>query len=252
MDSQEARTYALILIVCLTLGIIIIYFIVSILRQQRRTLRIQRSVVLAELTAIEKERARIATDLHDDISPVLSVVKFQVDNTGTISSEDEEQLLSASKYIDEVLARLREISSNLMPSSLLRKGLPAAISEYIRKVEETGKLKVHFAYDDQLCIPVEYYANIYRIVQEVVHNIVKHARATAVTIRIAKSGKAATVFIRDNGQGFNYDVALTSSSGLGLRSLKNRAEVMDGRVVVQSEPGRGTAFLFTIPLKDRN
>ncbi|HUC82469.1 MAG TPA: ATP-binding protein [Flavisolibacter sp.] len=249
MDPQETRTFALILIVCFTLGIIIIYFIVSIIRQQRRTLNIQKSVVLTELTAIERERARIATDLHDDISPVLSVIKFQIDNTVAATTADGQQLQAASQYIDEVLSRVREISSNLMPSSLLRKGLHVAIEEYLRKVEESGLVTINFSYDESLVIPEAYYANIFRIVQEVVYNVLKHAKATSVAVKVSQQKRKLVILVQDNGIGFDYSNTLAKGDGFGLQSLKNRTEAMDGRMVVQSKVAVGSAFLFTIPLK---
>lgn len=248
MDSQEATTFTLVLIVFVTLGIIITYFIIAILRQHRRTSKLQQAVVLAELTAIEKERARIAADLHDDVSPLLSVVKFQVDSVETVSDEDAGQLVQASNYIDDILHRIREISIDLMPSSLLQKGLFVAIHEFIDKVSEATGMTILFHYEDGLQIPQEQYANIYRIVQEVVQNSRKHARADKIEMLMEMKGNTLHLLIRDNGTGFDYEKISRTGQGIGLRSLNNRAEAFGGSMTVQSEAENGTALLFRIPL----
>lgn len=248
MDTQEAKTFTLVLIICITLGTIIAYFIFSIIRQNSRTRKLQKSVVLAELTAMEKERARIATDLHDDVSPLLSVVKFQVDSVETASPDEAEQLQQASRYIDDILHRVREISNNLMPSSLLQKGLTIAIREYISRVEEGSGMRISLTYDENLQLREELYANIYRIVQEVIHNCRKHAKAQEMIVKLEKHGALLHIFIRDNGIGFNAKEILRHSHGIGLQSLNNRAKVLGGTMVVESEAGNGTAFLFKIPL----
>src|ERR1051325_216225 len=129
MDSQEARIYTVILIISVTLGFIIAYFIVSIIRQQRRNMRLQKANILAEIAAMEKERMRIAADLHDDLGPILSVIQFQVDNVEGVQGEEKQQLIEASRHVDSLIGRVREIANNLMPSALHRKGLMTAIEE---------------------------------------------------------------------------------------------------------------------------
>ena len=123
MDAQEARIYMAVIITVVVLGIIIGYFAISVIRQQRRNMELQKANALAEISAMERERARIAIDLHDDVGPVLSVIKFRVDNANVSDAEEQEELKKASAQLDEVIARMREVSNNLMPSVLQRKGL---------------------------------------------------------------------------------------------------------------------------------
>lgn len=251
MDPQEERIYTAILIVSLTLGIIIAYFFISIIRKQKRNLELQRSLVLKELTAIENERARIAKDLHDDISPMLSVVKFQVESVESASKEDAEELKTASTYIDDMLNRIREISNNLMPSSLLRKGLAVAVSEFVNKVKEATSMDIKFLYPAQLLLPEEMNANVYRIIQEVIHNCRKHAKATKMEIVLEEKNNVLNILIRDNGKGFDHKKVLTEGRGIGLSSIRNRAEVMRGTMTIESFPGKGSSFEFKIPLTKR-
>lgn len=248
MDPKEGKIFTLVLIIGLTLGVIIAYFFITLARHNRRTKKLQRSLMLAELAAMEKERARIATDLHDEVSPILSVVKFQVDSVEAVSAEDRTQLQQASGFVDDMLQRIREISNNLMPSSLLKKGLVAALEEYFDKVEEATGLMIHFTCGVPLLLKEEVCVNIYRIIQEVIHNCQKHAKATEVFVTLEKQGVQLLILIRDNGIGFNLHKVAASSTGIGLRSIRNRAKILGGSMRLESEIGRGTAFLFRIPI----
>ena len=123
MDTKEATLFTAIVIAGFIIVLFIAFFILSIIRQQRRILELSRQNTLAEITAMEKERARIANDLHDDLGPIMSVTKFQVDNLTIEDEEEKGQQLQAVEHLDNLLTRLREISNDLMPQVLLRKGL---------------------------------------------------------------------------------------------------------------------------------
>jgi len=249
MDTQEATTYTFVLITSVTLGIIIAYFIISIIRQQRARLEIQKASMLAELSAMEKERARIAADLHDDLGPVLSVIKFQVDSVDGVKEEDREQLTQASQFLDSLIGRMREIANNLMPTALQRKGLITAVEEFLSKAGEAGKMKIEFTYSSNIDLAEETSINIYRMIQEVVHNCMKHAAASEMIISIERRNGTLIILCTDNGKGFDYEKLPRQSTGIGLKSLKNRTEMMGGTMDIESKDGKGTAFLFEIPIK---
>src|SRR5436853_883012 len=134
MDAREARIYIAVIITVVVLGIIIIYFAISIIRQQKRNAALQKASTLAEISAMEKERARIAADLHDDLGPILSVIKFEIEAVENIPDEERSQLQKASLQLDSLIERLREIANNLMPAALQRKGLVTAFKEFVTKV----------------------------------------------------------------------------------------------------------------------
>jgi two-component system, NarL family, sensor kinase len=248
MDSQEATIVTAILIASVILGIIISFFVISIVQQQKRTNKLQKSRMLAEIAAMEKERERIAADLHDDIGPVLAVVKLHIDDVHTTNKEEEEQLKIAAKYIDGLATRLREISSDLMPTALLRKGLPTALAELKGRVERTSGLEISFYCPEKLDLSQQISIQVFRIIQELIHNSLRHARASELKIEISVKSKDLLVFYQDNGVGFDYPLMQKQSTGIGLRSLKNRAELMGGSLKVESVISKGTAFLFQFPL----
>jgi len=249
MDTQEARIYTVVLIISVTIGIIIAYFIISIIRQQRRNQQLQKISMLAEISAMEKERARIAADLHDDLGPILSVIQFQIDSVETVQGEEKEQLAEASRHLDGLITKLREIANNLMPTSLHRKGLVVAVEEFISKAAGTANLKISFTYNQDPHLPNETSINIYRAIQEVVHNCIKHSKASKLEILMEMKNGSLTVLCRDDGRGFDYAGVLKDSTGIGLKSLRNRTEMMGGTLEIQSKDGKGTAFLFEIPVK---
>ncbi len=249
MDPKEAGIYIAIIITVIVLGIIISFFAISIIRQQKRNLALQKANILAEISVMEKERSRIAADLHDELGPVLSVIKFQVDYAVQSEQVERKELGKASEQLDEMIERMREIANNLMPSALHRKGLVVALEEYIGKVESAGKLKIHLEYPNKLDL-AEYKAiHVYRTIQEIIHNCVKHAKADNMDIRLERKDGYLTILCRDNGTGFDYPKLSKESEGIGLSSLKNRTEIMGGSLVVESKPGKGSAFLFEIPIK---
>jgi signal transduction histidine kinase len=248
MDSQETSLYTAILITAVTLSVIIGYFFVSIIRQQRRNLLLQKENMRIEINAMEAERARIANDLHDDISPVLSVIRFQINNIHTQGNEDDQQVQEASAHLDNLVGRLREISNNLMPASLLRKGLIVSLSEFLRQVEASANLKVAFTYEENLILSQEKSINLYRMVQELVHNSIKHAAATELGIELKTQAKNLLLLYSDNGVGFDYEEAIKKSSGFGLRSLRSRVDLMGGSIRQDGKLQKGTQLLVQVPL----
>ena len=123
MDTQETKIYIAALIAAGVLGIILVYFIVTIIRQQRKTQKLHRDKIEAEILTLEKERGRIAADLHDDLGPILSAIKFKINSVDLHSEEDKKIMEKASTHVDETIRRIREISYDLMPNTLIRKGL---------------------------------------------------------------------------------------------------------------------------------
>jgi len=183
MDAKEASFYTAILIVCAVVGVIIMYFIVSIIRQQRRTVRLYKQSLLTEITTLEKERSRMASDLHDEVGPLLSAIKLRIGSLDISNEEDEEEVKKTEKQIDNLIKRMREISFDLMPTSLTRKGLAAALGEFIEYCSKSSLLKIRFQFTEiRLTQPQA--INLYRIVQEIIHNTMKHAEASELIIEL--------------------------------------------------------------------
>src|SRR5688572_29298820 len=147
MDEKEASFFTAVLIICAVVGVIIAYFIISIIRQQRRSLRLYKESIHTEITTLEKERTRMAADLHDEVGPVLAAVKLKLNSLDIHNPEDQEEVVSTNRQIDHLLKRMREISFDLMPNSLIRKGLPVAIGEFIEYCSKSSPLQIRYEFD---------------------------------------------------------------------------------------------------------
>lgn len=241
MDSEEARIYSAILISAAVLACIFIYFFISIVRQQHRLVKLQKQNNTAEITAMEKERSRIAADLHDEIAPYLTAVKIKVSD---FEMKDVASKRHVEKTIDIVLERLREISFDLMPAVLLRKGLYSGIRELIFHINKSNNIDIALVADETDQIPKEKAVHLFRVVHEVLHNAIKHSKATEILIVFERKEHLFLMKIADNGLGFNYNEKLNESSGLGLRSIQSRISMMGGKTFVHTGRGKGLSYVF--------
>jgi signal transduction histidine kinase len=248
MDPFQTKIYIAVLITSVALATIIFYFAISIIRNQRKMLQLQRMSILAEINAIEKERTRMAQDLHDELGPTMTVVKFEVDSAEAKTEEDRELLQKASGQLNDAVSKIREIARNMMPSSLTRKGLEAALQEIVSQTNELTPLHVSFSYEVPSKIDEERSINIYRILQEVIQNAVKYSQAELMIIKVKEEKGMLVILCEDNGIGFDYDSKIESGEGLGLRNFRSRTDLMKGRLQVASQKGKGTQYIFEIPL----
>lgn len=248
MDAQETRIYTAIIITSIVLGTVIAYFIISILRQQKKNMELHKQNILAEITQIEKERARIAADLHDDLGPLLSAVKMKINSFELNQKDDQVEIGKTNEHIDDILKRVREISFDLMPNSLLRKGLYMAIKEFIGYLNNSSGIHFIFSSKTDIKLSEQRSINIYRIIQEIVHNAIKHSRATELKIKLETIKNKLVLSIADDGIGFDYNKESKNTIGFGLRSLLSRTQIMGGQMFLESQKGKGTTYTFEIPL----
>jgi two-component system NarL family sensor kinase len=249
MDAKETTLYTAVLIVSIVLGVIITYFVISIIRQQRRSLRLYKQSIFTEITTLERERTRMAADLHDEVGPILSAVKLRLNSLDIHNETDAQEVHNTNAQIDGLLRRMREISFDLMPTSLIRKGLPAALNEFIEYCNKSNELKINFQYEP-VQLSQQQAINLYRIIQEIIHNTIKHAKASEIQIELRRDKETIVLATKDNGIGFNYDSKSKESSGQGLRNVLSRAEIIGGKMFFESGKGKGTTYIFEIPIAE--
>jgi signal transduction histidine kinase len=239
--------FNVVLISAVILILIIFFFIISIVREHRKVVKWQQARIAAEINTLENERKRIADDLHDELGPLLSAIKLQINHLEPTDETETAVLEKSSEQIDGIIQRFREISYDLLPNTLVRKGLIKATEEFISKLKPVHSLAISFTYCDFTLIP-EREINLYRILQEIIHNTVKHARAKSLSISIQKNNKILQLKTKDDGVGFNYSEKKQIAKGLGLLSLHSRVELLGGQFLVTSQPGSGTIFEIEMPL----
>jgi len=248
MDPHEAKIYLAFLIAAAVLAVILIYFIVTILRQQRNHLTLHQAKIQAEIIMLEKERARIARDLHDELAPVLLAVKYNINSFDVKEEEDLRVLDKTNDILNGVIRQVRTISNDLLPDSLLRTGLLKTIEDSASQAFSQSHIRVEFNHDVVPSLPLEKSVHIFRIVQEIIHNTVKHAKARKLIIKLTKQGSSLFLETEDDGCGFNYSSESKEFTGLGLRSMLSRADILEGRMYLDSKAGSGTRYTFEIPV----
>src|SRR5665213_1663098 len=232
MGTSQTTIYDSILIASVVLGIIILYFLVSMIRQQRINITLRKKNILQEISGLEKERARIASDLHDELGPLLSSVKMRINGFDLKLPDELEELEKTNGYIDTIIRRMRDISFDLMPVTLVKQGLVKALSEYVGFLAKESKIHFTFTQNVAYEIDEDKSVNIYRIVQEAVHNAIKYSQATEIAVEVNTREGKLLLGISDNGIGFDHKRKLSESKGIGLRSIINRVHIAGGRLFV--------------------
>ncbi len=195
----------------------------------------------------EKERSRLAGELHDGIMVQLSTVKM-----GLKSVPESYYRLSCGDYVqtpyyrsivqqmEEVTVELRRTAHNLMPDMLLEGGIADAVFYFCNTLKHNG---LHVSYQQHGTIPRlpgDFELSVFRIIQELLQNVVKHAEATHVMVQLAEiAGHILSVTVEDNGKGFDPDM-LPEGKGMGLKSVASRIQVLKGVMDIRSRPGEGT------------
>jgi two-component system NarL family sensor kinase len=205
----------------------------------------------AILKAEENERKRIASDLHDGLGQMFSTVKLNLSN-----SEDEvsfkndkakDNFLKTINLVDNSCRELRTISHQMASDVLMNLGLVAAIRDFIQNIDQE-KLKINFeSVGINERIPANVESVLYRIIQESLNNVIKHANASNLDIQLVKEKNELTLVIEDNGIGFNTN-EIEKFNGIGLNNIKSRVTYLKGTVDFDSALNRGTVISIFIQL----
>jgi PAS domain S-box-containing protein len=215
--------------------------------EQRR--RLLERVVAAQ----EEERRRIAADIHDDSVQVMSAVGIRLE--GLHRLVEGEQVLNAVEQLQETVTaaveRLRQLMFELRPAALDREGLVPALRTYLGRTGAEAGLSCSLQNNLVTEPPEAARLALYRIVQEAVTNVRKHAEATAVTVTLDQRDGGTLVRVVDDGRGFAWENGVGSRPGhLGLSAMREQAEMVRGRLQVWSRPGAGTTIEVWVPTKD--
>ncbi len=239
-------------------GAIFFFFITYQKRMLKKELEINRikasrqdEILKNTVQAQEKERKRIAQDLHDQVGAMLSVVKLNVARIEKKSVDESSQNLAGEtkSYLDELISEVRRISRALMPPSLEKLGFSFALKELASWVNKSNQVKVSYTdFGQPFRLPVKKELAIFRIVQELVTNALKHSQARNIEVRTRFSDKYVVVWVADDGTGF--DIHGLESTGLGLKNLESRSKLIGARFKMKSFPQRGTFAIIVLKMND--
>ncbi|MDQ3048191.1 MAG: sensor histidine kinase [Bacteroidota bacterium] len=218
---------------------------------QKELIRQQELRSKAIIEAEEKERMRIAQELHDGVGQQLSAVKLNMSSLeSSLDLQNDEQRLmmkNALEIIDDSVKEVRSVSHSMMPNALIKSGLATAVREFLNRISHTDKLKIELEIDglnERLEPTAE--TVLFRVLQEIVNNIIKHSEASIVNIQLIRHEDELTLMVEDNGKGFDINRV---SGGIGLKNIQSRVEYLNGSVHFDSHPGKGTTVSIEIPLK---
>ena len=201
----------------------------------------QFQITSAVITAKEKESTYLGQELHDNINPLLATVQLYMD-CALINVDQRTNLLKESKkLINTAVEEIRTISNSLIPKPFHQISLKEAIADICKNINKASDLQFIADWDDvdESSLSDKMKLTIFRIVQEQITNIIKHANAKEVIIELYQDKSTLTLNIKDDGAGFDIS---SKRNGVGLQNITSRAELLDGEVIINSSPGKGCAL----------
>jgi two-component system, NarL family, sensor kinase len=217
--------------------------------QQAKITELEKNKQLLTIDAMlqgqEEERSRIAKDLHDGLGGMLSGTKLSFMNMKENLIMDAPNISAFENSIlqlDNTIAELRKVAHNLMPEALVKFGLKNAVLDYCNALQLSSKTKIVYEQmgeDRALGNTADLY--IYRIIQELVNNSIKHANANTILVQLTKTPQKVLVTVEDDGKGFDKNL-LSTSKGIGLQSVQQRIDYLKGSLQIDTKPNEGTSF----------
>ncbi|MES2381596.1 MAG: sensor histidine kinase [Bacteroidota bacterium] len=251
--EQKRSTITLLVIACLFI-VLLGFGIYNFTRNKQQRALDAHLIAQQELRnkaiieAEEKERVRIARELHDGIGQQLSAAKMNLSAFEATMPEDKKETFHyLMELVDDAVKEVRSISHNMIPNALLRSGLTSAVREFVNKLTISGDLKIDLhivGIDTRLDNSIE--TVLYRVIQECVSNIIKHAQASHVNIQLIKYDTHLNLVIEDNGVGFDTN-KINDFEGIGLKNIVSRVLYLNGTVDFDSMSGHGTTIIVDVP-----
>jgi signal transduction histidine kinase len=215
-----------------------------------RECELRRLYEQAQELASLQERQRLARELHDSVSQALYGISLGAHTAQEAMVDDPEQATASLDYVISLteagLAEMRALIFELRPESLEAEGVVAALNKQIAVMRTRYRLSVEAHLDEEPDLSMEIKYTLYRIAQEALHNIVKHARAHCVTLHLAREDQEISLLIEDDGRGF--DAKQTFPGHFGICSMQERAAKVGGSLTLKSEPNQGTCVQVRLPL----
>lgn len=252
MDPKETSLYYLYLVTLLVIVGLVSFYLLSALKMRARFRRVTNEQLEAEINKLESEKTRIAQDLHDEIGPILTAIKMRLELIGATSSKEQESLEKSKDHIDLLTNKIRNISVGLMPSVLKDKGLGIAIQQYIHNLNYESAPMIRYNFENIPTLSLPFSLHLFRIVQEIIHNTIKHAEAQKLSINLSEDNGKIILATAEDGNGFDFEKMLEIHKGYGLGNIQSRIQSLHGSLHIQSSIGKGTQYFIEIPIDHQN
>ena len=263
MDSKEidliSTVIFLILIVIIIMSILIIILLIYNKKEKEKleyeieliNVNSQKNLLKTQLEIQEQTFQQISREIHDHIGQRLTLARLYINQLATnISEKKLDAMNESSSLIEEAIGDLKQLSRSLTANLIKDEGLLHALEFEITRVSRVISIEINLNHEGDLpFMPLDNEIVIYRILQESLQNVIRHAEATRVDIHLKHSTEALTLIIEDNGKGFNPELIANRKQGTnsGLSNMKTRAELLQGMMHIVSKEGSGTTLQFTFP-----
>jgi len=236
------------MVTCVVTAGILLYAFVTAIMQQLRYRAQHHNEVESEILAGENERRWLAADMHDDLGPLLSATKMNLSAIDGKDQSDNTLMNESIQYIDEISDKIRSLARGLMPNVLLDKGLAKAVQQFINNMGNAGNVDIQLKVETIPQLHVNASIHLYRIIQEIIHNCLKHAHANRLIIKIYTRNNNLVLAASDDGIGFKLKNSFKQHSGYGLTGIRNRVHLLNGSFNLRSQPG--TSYFIEIPVSN--
>lgn len=236
------------------LGSFVLLLILVFLRRQRKNRqekeemrnRFERTLLKTQLEIQEQAFSYISQEIHDNIGQVLSLVRLNLNTLGN-APQMEQKVEQTDELLGKAIKDLRDLSHNLQNNRIHDIGIVESIRQLLASLEKTGQYRTSFHTSDHFHIlDANTDIILYRMIQEIVNNIIKHASATEIAIDIVSDPQMTAVKISDNGVGFDPGMLKEGRTGIGLQNIANRSKTINASVDIKSTPGNGTVITLLI------
>lgn len=223
-------------------------------REAQRREQVRQQLIERIISAQEEERKRIARELHDETGQALTAIMMEVARTQEQLPEEMKEarkgMSNARSIIGETLGNLRKLISDLRPEVLDDLGLVPALRSYVKNRLNPIGIKTTFEYQgSKTRLPSQVEVLLFRVVQEAITNIVRHAQADTVDVSLEVTPSLVMAIVKDNGKGFDAKQAFYEAEAWGLRGMHERVSLLGGQLTIESTPGKGTQVYVEIPLE---
>lgn len=211
--------------------------------------RFQEEILQSQLEIKERTLQHIGYELHDNLGQVASLIKI---NLNTLQLDNptaaEKKIAETKDLVRQLIMDLKSLSISLNSDRIAELGILKGLENEVDRLNKTGQFNATLTIDDELpSLDANTTIILYRMVQELINNTIKHSGAKQINISAAATEKFFTLAYRDDGVGFDFEEK-TRSGGAGLLSLKKRAQLIHAKLSIESYPGKGTAFLIELPV----
>ncbi len=250
IEQFRILVIAISIIAVLTMAAIILfnsrkrYQLKASLAEEREQL--QKTRFKAVIDAEEKERKRIARELHDGLGQLLSTARITV---SALDNDENPKVKNSMKVIDMAVKEVRSISHNMMPNALVKVGLKEALQDMMRKVDESGNINGVFDCKTELRLDESQSISLYRIAQELVNNALKYSEANEIRMTLSDNDHQLEMVLEDDGKGFNTS-KIQDSTGIGWSNIQARVDLLGGELQIDSVEGQGTKVSISLQYSD--